>query len=166
MTRLDFALERIQQARAYTLSLLDGIAADDWFRQPAEGVTHLAWQVGHIAFAEYRLGLDRIRGERPEDERLITQEQLRFWGKGSTPDADPAQNPSPEETLAVFHRVHEQVLAEVSQLTETQLDETVLKPHRLFTKKFDSLVWCSQHEFIHAGQIGLLRRLQGRAPLW
>lgn len=166
MTRLDFALERIRQARAYTLPLLENVTDDDWFRQPAEGVTHLAWQVGHIAMAEYRLGLDRVRGERPEDAELISPAQLLVWGKGSTPDPNPANNPTPAETLAVFHRVHEQVLRELTELTDEQLDETVHKPHRLFTKKYDSLIWCSQHEFLHAGQIGLVRRLLGCAPLW
>jgi uncharacterized damage-inducible protein DinB len=29
-----------------------------------------------------------------------------------------------------------------------------------------SLLWCAQHELVHAGQIGLLRRLLGYPPLW
>lgn len=166
MTRLEFAVAQIQTARAYTLPLLEGIAPGDWFRQPAEGVTHLAWQVGHLAMAEYRLCLERVRGERPEDATLISPEQLKLWSKGSTPDPNPASNPSPEETLAVFHRVHTQALTELAPLTDAQLDETILKPHRLFTQKYHALLWCANHEFLHAGQIGLLRRLLGREPLW
>jgi uncharacterized damage-inducible protein DinB len=166
MTRLEFAIERIRQAREYTLPMLEGIGPDDWFRQPAEGVTHLAWQVGHIAMAQYRLALERLRGERPEDAAIISPEQIVVWFKGSTPDPDPAKNPTPDETLQVFHRVYDQVMKELPTFTEAQLDETIVKPHRLFTQKYDSLIWCSQHEFIHAGQIGLVRRLLGRAPLW
>ena len=47
-------------------------AADpaEWFRQPTEGVTHIAWQVGHLALAEYWLTLERIRGRRPDDLHL------------------------------------------------------------------------------------------------
>lgn len=166
MSRLQHALHQIQTARAYTLPLVESFSPGDWFRQPAEGVTHLAWQVGHIAAAQYYLGLVRIRGERPEDARLITPEQLQMWGKGSTPDPEPSKNPTPAETLAIFHRVYEQMLSELRDLTDAQLDETVLKPHRLFTRKYDSLLWVARHEFIHVGQIGLLRRLLGGAPLW
>ena len=32
--------------------------------------------------------------------------------------------------------------------------------------KLDSLFWCAHHEMLHAGQIGLVRRLLGQAPLW
>ncbi|MDZ4778913.1 MAG: DinB family protein [Planctomycetia bacterium] len=166
MTQLEHALQIIQTCRAYTLKVVESIAPGDWFRQPAEGITHIAWQVGHIAAAQYYLGLVRIRGERPEDARLITPAQLQMWGKGSTPDPDPAKNPSAEETLAIFHRVYEQMLSEIRGLTDAQLDETILKPHRLFTKKYDSLLWVAHHEFIHVGQIGLLRRLFGAAPLF
>ena len=52
---------------AIRLSLLEGLSEHDWFRQPSEGVTHVAWQVGHLAAAQYSLGLVRLRGERPDD---------------------------------------------------------------------------------------------------
>lgn len=165
MSRLQYALHQIQTVRAYALPLVESLSPRDWFRQPAEGVTHLAWQVGHIAVAQYYLGLVRIRGERPEDAQLITPDQLRMWGKGSTPDPDPTNNPSPEATLTIFHRVYQQMLSEIRDLSDAQLDETILKPHRLFTKKYDSLLWVAHHEFIHVGQIALLRRLLGQAPL-
>ena len=32
--------------------------------------------------------------------------------------------------------------------------------------KIDTLRWCGDHELIHAGQIGLLRRLLGHKPVW
>src|SRR6185369_320780 len=73
MSRLQLAFEQITFVRSYTTRLLDSIKLDDWFRQPAGGVTHVAWQVGHLAMAEYRLALERLRGVRPEDADLIPQ---------------------------------------------------------------------------------------------
>jgi uncharacterized damage-inducible protein DinB len=46
------------------------------------------------------------------------------------------------------------------------LDEPVLTPHSLVKTKFEALLWCAQHEGVHAGQIGLLRRLLGYPPVW
>jgi hypothetical protein len=57
VSRVHIAIEQIVFARNYTIELLDQTPADDWFRLPAGGVSHVAWQVGHIAFAEYRLAL-------------------------------------------------------------------------------------------------------------
>jgi hypothetical protein len=57
VNRLQLAIEQIVFARNYTIGLLDQTPMAEWFRQPPGGVTHVAWQVGHIAFSEYRLAL-------------------------------------------------------------------------------------------------------------
>jgi uncharacterized damage-inducible protein DinB len=158
--------EQIAFAHNYTARLIDHVPAEDWFRRPTEGVTHVAWEVGHIAFAQYRLALERIRGRRPGDAELISDEFVAQFGAKSVPDPDPARNPSVAEIRGVFQRVHQQVLDELLELPEAALDEPVSKPHPLFTNKRGSLLWCAAHEMMHAGQIGLLRRLLGHAPLW
>jgi hypothetical protein len=73
MSRVTTALTNIVFARKYTLRFLDALPDADWFRMPPGGVTHVAWQVGHLAFAEYRLALERIRGPRPDDANLLSE---------------------------------------------------------------------------------------------
>jgi hypothetical protein len=163
---LDRALEHLAFARTYTRGLLDHVEPGDWFRMPAEGVTHVAWQVGHLAMAEYRLALERIRGRRPDDDGLISEPFLRLFGRESVPDAEPGRYPAVDEIRAVFDRVHEQALRELPGLSEATLAEPVVQRHRLVNTKLEALVWCGQHEMLHAGQIGLLRRLLGHRPMW
>lgn len=166
MNPLEIVHGAIQQARRYTEGLLKVLPAEDWFRQPTEGVTHIAWQVGHLAAAQYALALRRIRGEREEDAVLISPNYRKLFGKGSQPSANPADYPAVEEIRSVFDRVHQQVLHELQELPDTVLDEPAAQPaHPLFRTKFGSLMWCAEHEFVHAGQIGLLRRLFGAGPL-
>ena len=82
MKRLQLAIEQIVFARNYTIGLLDHTPMAEWFRQPPGGVSHVGWQVGHIAFSEYRLALWRIRGTQPQDDALFSQEFKRlFWGE-------------------------------------------------------------------------------------
>jgi uncharacterized damage-inducible protein DinB len=166
MLRLDLVRERIVFARGYTLRLLEQTKADDWFRQPAAGVTHIAWQVGHLAMAQYRLALERIRGPRADDEALVSQDFLRTFGIKSVPQADASLYPAASEIRTVFDRLHDRVLAELRMLKEEVLDEPVAKAHSLARTKFDSLLWCAQHEGVHAGQIGLIRRQLGYPPIW
>src|SRR5438876_11297762 len=97
MSRLELATGQISRVRGYTLRLLDKVEPADWFRQPSEGVTHIAWQVGHLAMAEYRLALERIRGRKPEDTKLIPDDFVRRFQRQSIPSADPAENPTPSE---------------------------------------------------------------------
>jgi uncharacterized damage-inducible protein DinB len=61
--------------------------------------------------------------------------------------------------------VHEQVLRELSALNEDELDHPVPHPHPFAKTKLTALLWCSHHEMLHAGQIGLLRRQLGHPPL-
>jgi hypothetical protein len=166
MSRLQLAIEQITFAHNYTVRLLDQTQPGDWFRQPPDGVSHIAWQVGHLAMGQYRLALDRIRGPRPQDAGLISEEFLRLFGRDSVPDPNPAKYPSQSEIRSVYERVHEQVLRELPSLDDAELDQPILKPHSLVKTKLWSLLWCAQHEAVHAGQIGLLRRQLGYPPLW
>jgi uncharacterized damage-inducible protein DinB len=122
--------------------------------------------VGHLAYAEYRLALWRIRGRQPEDDALFSQEFVRFFGPNSVPNPNPALHPNPAEILATLNRVHEQALRELPTLQEAELDDPVPHPHPYAKTKFKALLWCAHHESVHAGQIGLLRRLNGHPPIW
>jgi len=165
MSRVDLVFDLVSKSRGYTLGLLDQIDSDDWFRQPSEGVTHVAWQVGHLAVAEYRLALERVRGIQPADADLIPASFSELFGKGSVPVADSAKYPSPAEIKTVFDQIHQRVLDETKSLAESVLDESIEPVHPMFSTKYGALVWCAQHELTHAGQITLLRRLFGAAPL-
>jgi len=160
------AVEQIAFARAYTERLLDAIDPADWFRVPPGGVSHVAWQVGHLAMAQYRLGLERLRGRQPGDEVLISELFLLQFGRDSVPETDPAQHPDLGEIRHSFEAVHRQVLHEAPTLPEAEFAQPVLKPHAFVQTKLQSLLWCGQHELVHAGQIGLLRRQLGQKPLW
>ena len=163
--RLQIAIGQIKFARLYTISLIDEIDPADWFRQPTDGVSHVAWQVGHLAMAEYALTMMRVRGKEPEDAQLISNDFFRTFKKGSTPVANPSTYPPVAEIRGVFDRVHERALAELSGYTEDELQQTLPEPHALFDTKLGSVYFCSAHEMLHAGQIGLLRRLLGMEPI-
>ena len=77
MSRLQTAIDQISFARAYTLRLLDATNESDWFTMP--GVTHIAWQVGHLAMAQYRMVFERVRGIRQEDGQLISADFLKLF---------------------------------------------------------------------------------------
>jgi hypothetical protein len=166
MDRIRTAWQQIEFARTFTLSRLVDIAPADWLRMPTEGVTHLAWQLGHLAMAEYRLTLERWRGVQPSDANLISPAFLQLFGRGSVPVPEARVYPTIADIRAVFDAVHEQARREVAEYADADWDTPALTPHPLFTHKGGALLWCSHHETLHVGQIGLLRRLLGRAPLW
>lgn len=158
-------LGQICFAREYTLATLADFSDDEWFAMPAGLSTHLAWQVGHIAMAEYGLCLFRIRGRQPGDLELMPSKFRKMFSRGSTPDADRAAHPSPQEMLASLERIHQQVLSEAPGFTAEQLNEATEMPYAGPPTRLGAMMFCPLHEGIHQGQIGLLRRLLGKPPL-
>ena len=165
ISRLELARQQIQFARNYTLSLLADIDPADWLRQPHEGLTHVAWQVGHLAMAQYGLCLFRMRGRSEDDSQLMSSQFRKKFSKGTTPDPDPRNNPSPTEIRDVFDRIHLRTMKELSHYDDAVLDEPVEEPFAVVATKLGGLHFCALHEMMHAGQIGLLRRLLGKPTI-
>lgn len=164
-SRLDMAIRHIQSARDYTMTLLDGLSEDDWFWTPDPAVTHIAWQVGHLAFAQYGLVLFRQRGRASGDVELMSGKFRKTFGKGTSPSADRSVYPPRDEILEVMQRIHSQSMKELAGYSDTGLDEPLDPPHAAYATKFGALLFAADHEMLHAGQIGLLRRLMGKEPI-
>jgi len=165
-SRLDTLTDALVFARDYTLSLVDTIPQSNWFQMPFGCPSHVAWQVGHLALAEARLVYDRVCCGRSQDG-LLPAEFHTLFGRTSIPDPDSAKHAPAAEIRAVFDRVHEATIKGLRDLVDSQLDEMAIGPtHRFCRTKFEFLRWCGDHEMMHAGQIGLIRRMLGREPVW
>ena len=164
-SQIDVARRQIDFARKYTKRLIADVGPDDWFQMPGGSQTHLAWQIGHLAMAEYGLVLLRVRGKEPEDREFITNDFIRKFKRDSVPSADSGDYPAPDEILTVFDAVHERATAEMESFTAEQLCEPLPMPTAAYASKLGSLLFCASHEMLHAGQIGYLRRLLGKEPM-
>ena len=162
---LQMAIDQIVAARQYTKSLLENIDQNNWFRQPVEKINHVAWQVGHLAMAQYGLVLFRQRGRKLEDTELMSSSFRKKFSRGTTPNADPAFYPGIDEILDVFERVYNQSMEELASYPVEQLQDPVDDPYAAYPNKLGCLIFCAHHEMLHAGQLGMLRRLLGNAPI-
>lgn len=165
LTPLEIARRQIEFAREYTLSLLADVGDAEWFALPHGAPTHLAWQVGHLAMAEYGLCLFRQRGRQEIDSELMSSKFRKQFSRGSTPAADASIYPPMDEIRATFDRVHAQVRAEWPALEPEQLVVEIELPYTVTNTRLGALYFCSHHEMLHAGQIGLVRRLLGKPPV-
>jgi hypothetical protein len=165
MSRLREAIDQIDFVRRYTLARIETVPLAEWFTIEPWGVSHVTWQVGHIAMAEYRLCLERLRPRTPADESLISDSFLKAMGRDSTP-GPASEFPPAAEIRTVFDRVHARVLAELPSYPDADLDLPPLKPHPLFSTRIAGLRYAPLHEMIHCGQIALLRRMLGQKPIW
>ena len=162
---LPLVLGQLRFAREYMSSLLVDVPDEEWFRMPLGIPTHLAWQVGHLAMAEYGLCLYRVRGRVSEDTQLMPGAFRKSFSRGTTVEVDPAKYPSPAEIRDTLARVRAQVEIEAPHFTQELLSAPSEMPYSVFPNKFGGMLFCPQHEMIHAGQIGVLRRAFGLSPI-
>ena len=163
-------LYQLERTRVLSLQMIERVPHDRWFDMPT-GVTHVAWNVGHMAIAEYFLGLVFVRGAKEEDAELISPAYAELFGYGSVPVADASLYPTPSELLATLDAVHGQLLLETRAMPAEALEERCLflegefDHHPIFEQKGGALEWIAFHEHVHIGTIGLLRRELGADPV-
>ena len=159
------AQQQIIFAREYTKSLLADVPDEQWYQQPAGCPTNIAWQIAHLAFAQYALALMRVRGKEPTDQELISNDFFKRFKKGSVPPTAAENEFTLAEIRATFDRVHERTLKEMPTFSEELLADPLPAPFVAQANKLGSLLFCAAHEMLHAGQIGLIRRQLGKPPI-
>ena len=115
--------------------------------------------------AQYGLVLFRQRGRKLEDTELMSSSFRKKFSRGTTPNADPEFYPGIDEILDVFERVYNQSMEELASYPVDQLQDPVDDPYAAYPNKLGCLIFCAHHEMLHAGQLGMLRRLLGNAPI-
>lgn len=165
LTRIEIARQQIVSARAYVRTLLVGLEDDDWYRIPPGGVSNVAWQIGHLTMAQFMLTLFRLRGKTDADEAMVPKAFLKRFLKGTQPNPDAAANLPLSDVRRTFDAVYDRLMLELPDYPDADLDAAVGEPYVAFPSRFGSLLFCAHHEMLHAGQIGMLRRLLGKPPV-
>ena len=161
----DLMLAQMKWVRQYTLQLIQSVPDELWYVIPSGAPSHLAWQVGHLAVAQYGLMLFRQRGRAAGDMEIMPGWLRKQFGKGSVPANIDRAVAQPADLLHFLALIHNQACSEVAVLPEKTLAEPTEMPFAAYPTKFGALLFCPIHESIHAGQIGVLRRLHGLEPL-
>lgn len=166
----DQVIAQMNWTRQYSLQLIDSIPEELWYVRPSLGEgrycgTHVAWQVGHLAVSQYGLMLFRQRGRSPGDLELMPGWLRKQFGRGTTPSPTAEGMPTPQDLLLRLSNIHAQAIEEVSKLSAETLAEPTDMPFTAYPIKLGALLFTPIHESLHAGQIGLIRRLHGLAPI-
>ena len=181
------ALGQIAWARRYTRELLAATPRELWFQCPRLGqlgaeasvepsvageqasslaVTNIAWQVGHLAVSQYGLLMFRIHGRRDDDLELVPGKFRKTFSRGSDPSSPSVAQYSAEELLDRFDRIHQAALLGLTTGFDPRaLLEPVDMPYAVYPINLGGILFCPLHEQIHSGQIGLIRRGLGLAPV-
>ena len=164
METKDLLIERLEVSRRWTNGLLEDIDDKAWFDPPGPNLGHAAWQMGHLAASQVVLLHMRCFGKQFGD--CAPADYQKLFARGSTPVADPKVYPPLPTIRTFFDRMQKECLEMIRTIPVSELDkDTFGDPHPMFTTKAGAISMLAMHECFHAGQIALIRRLRGKAPL-
>jgi hypothetical protein len=161
----DGAIGQMEFARRYTLGLLSEVPEELWQVPPAGIPSHFAWQVGHLAVAQYGLMLFRQRGRAEGDVELMPGWFRKRYSRGTSAIEDPSPHPDRKTMLGMLDRIHIAAMEFMKQAPAELLLEPTEMPYTAYPIKLGAFLFCPLHESIHSGQIGLLRRAHGLSPV-
>ena len=162
----EFAVSGMEMARWFTLSSVEDLTDEEMMFQPAEGLNHPLWLLGHIATSESGLILSLCKGE-----GLLPRDWMGTFGIGSKPVADATVYPSRAEVLSWLEKTHVAAIDYVRSLTPEDLDRRPVGIDRFpksaqerFSSVAKAITGHIAHESSHTGQVAMLRRLMGKSP--
>ncbi|MBM3965564.1 MAG: DinB family protein [Planctomycetes bacterium] len=161
----DAMLGQMIFSRDYTLNLISNVPDELWHTPPKGVPTHFAWQIGHLAVAQYGLMLFRQRGRAEGDLELMPGWLRKRYARGSVPTPDETAEATKSEMLSLLAKIHTAAMEYAPTMSPESLAEPTEMPFTAYPIKLGALLFCPLHESIHAGQIGLLRRAHGLDPV-
>lgn len=160
-TYLDALAQAHVAAKAILHRYVDDLKPEEFLHQPIPGANHAAWVVGHLArsarVACEQLGLPDLP-ELPKD-----------WDADYRPTraAAPARQKAgdPMEMLRLFDLHQDKLIAGLKTADLAKLAEPAPWPSPLFADRGQFIHFLSIHVAVHAGQLSLIRRSLGKAPV-
>jgi uncharacterized damage-inducible protein DinB len=137
-------------------------APDEWTHQVAPGTNHALWFAGHMATGDnwliHLLAPDRAK---PMDDWNL------IFSMGSKPTDNPDAYPPPTEVLDAMRERRATVIEILGSMSDQQLSAPAPEDMPGFVTDVASLVELTiWHEAMHLGQVSVVRRALGNAPLF
>jgi uncharacterized damage-inducible protein DinB len=150
--RIQDQLKRAFEGQAWhgpsVREVLEGITAAQAHARPLQNA-HNIWElVQHIAVWE-EVGRRRLQGD-PAEIPISSPED---W-----PPAEDASEAAWEKSKEVLERGHQALVAAISRVSESRLDEPILAGK---SSVYVTLHGVIQHDLYHAGQIAILKKALG-----
>ena len=165
MTQSELLAEQLDDARAWTLLLLNDLADDDWKFQPAPGLAHALWTCGHLASSQNTLVHVRCL-----DAPVLEPSFKEHFPLGCPVRAASEYDYPPLDlVLSTMTETHKKTCDAIRSMPDELLAEPAFgaegKPHPHYRDKRGAVSHCARHEAFHAGQLATIRRLLGKSFL-
>ncbi len=156
---LDALIQTLATTRGATLKLVADLSDDQIALQPAAGMNHPAWVLGHLLMVDGSF-LTLVGGAAP----ALDANWNAIYGNGSKPVADKSIYKSKQWYIDQMAGVRAQIIERLKVLTPADMAKPHPDPAR--RERFPTIghmvfLYGTWHEAYHAGQLSAWRRVLG-----
>lgn len=141
---------------------LADLSPEEMLVRPVPGANHIAWQLGHVVWAEARLAEAAVPGSMPQLPPNFTE----IYARGTSSTDNPADYLSKEEYVKLAKEVRAGTLRALDAITEEELDRPIEGAPPFVKNAGGCFTAIGVHWLSHAGQWVIVRRKLGRPPLF
>ena len=154
-------LWQLQTIRQLSEQMLPAFKSpQDWTHQIFPGANHALWIVGHLAMVDNSI-LGRVFSK-PVDKPGYPEK----FGRQSKPSSNPVDYPSPDEVVTLYHERRSTLLACIESFPESDFEKPVPPGGPPFIHNVGQMfAFTAVHEGTHTGQLSMIRRALGHAPI-
>ena len=158
--KIDILKEQILLAKKRTDGIIADFVNNKWSETPDILKSNLNWQMGHIILANYLHGIASITGMNVEfREKVKVADYIKFYGLKSNPSEFTKEKPSRDELMSIYEYTLTTIVKSLENMDENELDNKTEVPNPAAKTKYQALMWLSQHQSWHNGQIAMLKRV-------
>lgn len=152
--------DQITSVKNKTDNLISEFTADQWCETVDVVNTNLNWQIGHIILANYLHGIASISGkDEVFNKKVNVPDYIKFYGPNSNPSEYMSEKPSGEALMEVYELTFYLIFKGLENMTLADLECDTSIPNPSVQTKYQAMLWLSQHQSWHCGQIAILKRL-------
>jgi len=159
-TANDILANTLAASKAMLNRLCNDLTPADYLHRPCPAANCAAWIVGHLVLTE-RMSLTRVGVK--EMPAIPEGFEARFSREPQAPKA--ADFGDVSILLPLFNQHRDKLIEAVKNLPTEIIDKPLDKPHPFFSTVGEAVNFMGIHTSMHSGQISMIRRTLGRAPL-
>lgn len=155
--------ESLRQSNNVCSAYLEDLTDTEFLSRPIPGINHLAWQLGHLIFAENWMIGEILPGSMP-----ALPPGFKEMHSGDTAGSDdPKAFLTKAEYLKLAAAQREATLAALEKLSDADLNQKTPESISWAGETFASVfIMQATHWLMHSGQWAVTRRKLGRKPLF
>lgn len=156
----DLIIKEMKRSSSWTRYLLKEFDRENEFTIPDGIKANVNWQIGHILLSRHFHSVVCVFGKQEElMEKIPFREYAGYYAMGSQPIDHKDKKPNIDKMIDDLRMVDETAIKLIEAMDESEFDQDPLRTHPVAKTKLESLMWSSQHQMWHNGQLAMIKNL-------